>query len=279
MFERKTLNLSEIQLSYLEWNRGKEPLLLLHGLADRAMVWLSLGNYLSDRYHIIAPDLRGHGDSSKPDRNYGFTVMISDLETLMESLGWQNAHILGHSWAAKLAAIWASKHSDRFRSLMLVDPFFIGKLPKWFEITFPLLYRVLPFLKLTGSFASYAEAEAIAKNLKQYRGWTNLQQQVFQAGIEQKEDGSCECKFAISARNEIFAEVMSVDGLTEAIAIPSLLIKPKQGLNRSELQLKPYKKYLSNLQICEIPGNHWVHLVEPEAFNLAVADFLRKLAA
>ena len=68
---RNTLHLPDIELSYLEWQpeTGKEKvprLLLLHGLADSASVWTSLGNYLSNRYHIVAPDLRGHGESSKP---------------------------------------------------------------------------------------------------------------------------------------------------------------------------------------------------------------------
>ncbi len=43
MFVRKTVNLSPTQLSYLEWHQGQEPLLLLHGLADHALVWSSLG--------------------------------------------------------------------------------------------------------------------------------------------------------------------------------------------------------------------------------------------
>ena len=57
VYTRKNLNLSEIQLSYLEWQPKenqdkKQPLLLLHGLADSALVWLNLGEYLADKYHI-----------------------------------------------------------------------------------------------------------------------------------------------------------------------------------------------------------------------------------
>lgn len=66
---RETLFLPDIQLSYLEWNQGKEPLVLLHGLADHALVWSNLGDYLAQRYHIVAPDLRGHGKSGKPLTN------------------------------------------------------------------------------------------------------------------------------------------------------------------------------------------------------------------
>lgn len=287
MPERHTINLANIQLSYLEWNRGeenqtltppgmgrKEPLLLLHGLADHGNVWLSLGDYLGEKYHIIAPDLRGHGESSKPETGYSFADFISDLEELMVSLGWKNAHVVAHSWSAKLLPIWATQHPERFRSLTLVDPFFIEKIPRIFELSFPILYRVLPFLKTMGPFPSYEAAEELAKKLKQYQGWSELQQQVFKTGIEQKSDGSWGSKFVIAARDGVFAEVMRVAGLTVPIDIPTLFIKPVKGLNRTEWQMKPYKKYLQNLNVCEVPGNHWAFLVEPEAFNRTVEKFL-----
>ncbi|WP_013320757.1 alpha/beta fold hydrolase [Gloeothece verrucosa] len=274
---RQTLNLNNLQLSYLEWNQAETPLLALHGLADHGLVWSSLGDYLAAEYHIIAPDLRGHGESSKPPQGYRFIDYIQDLEALMNHLGWKNAHILGHSWGAKLAAIWATQHPERFRSLTLIDPFFIDKMPSWFNLTFPILYQVLPFLKVMGPFPNYQAAEKIAQGLKQYRGWTILQQQIFQEGMEQKADGTWGSKFIKPARDEIFEDVMRVAGLTKPLDIPTLFIKPKQGLNRTEWQLKPYKTYLKNLQIEEVPGNHWAFLVEPEAFNQTVKGFLSKM--
>ena len=271
---RQSLIQPELELSYLEWHQGQEPLILLHGLADSAWVWTSLGDYLADSHHLIAPDLRGHGESSKPETSYSSKEIVADLEVLMNSLGWKNAHILGHSWGAKIAAIWASNHPERFRSLILVDPFFIGKLPAWLKITFPLLYRVLPFLKGMGPFPSYEAAASLAKSLKQYRGWSPLQQKAFQASIEQKSDGAWGSKFTVYARDQIFEDVMKVDGLTQKLTIPTLFIKPETGLNRTAWQLQPYRTYLLNLEIKEVPGNHWAFLVEPEIFNQNVANFL-----
>lgn len=271
---RRSLTHSEIELSYLEWHQGQTPLLLLHGLADSAWVWANLGEYLADSYHIIAPDLRGHGESSKPETGYSSSEIITDLEALMNSLGWQNAHILGHSWSAKIAAIWATKHPERFRSLILVDPFFIGKLPAWFKITFPLLYRVLPFLQGMGPFTNYEEAENLAKNLKQYRGWSPWQQKAFQESIESKSNGKWGSKFSVSARNCIFEDVMKVDGLTQKLTISTLLVKPEAGINRTAWQLRPYRNYLNDLKIKEVPGNHWAFLVKPEKFNQTIANFL-----
>jgi haloacetate dehalogenase len=273
---RHTLSLPDIQLSYLEWNQGKEPLLLLHGLADHSLVWSSLGETLSDRYHIVAPDMRGHGESSKPDRGYTFADAIADLEALMDRLGWSWAHVVSHSWTGKLALIWARQHPECLRSMILIDPVFVWKMPNFLKITFPFLYQVLPFLKGMGPFATYEDAEQQARQLSLYEGWSPLQQQVFQDGIEQKADGRWGSKFTLPARDGIFEDVMQVAGLTVPIDIPTLFIQPEKGVNRQDWQLKPYKTYLKNLRICQVPGNYWPFLVQPEAFNQTAEAFLEE---
>ena len=274
MPQRQTFTNNSMEISYLQWSDRGMPLLLLHGMADHALVWSSLGDYLRSNYQVIAPDLRGHGESGKPATGYHFQDYIGDLRALINHLGWTQAHILGHSWSAKIAAIWATKQPEVFKSLILVDPFFIDKMPSWIRITFPILYQVLPFLKITRSFDSYQSIEAIARQLKQYKGWSNLQQEVFKNAIEQKADGSWSSKFTLSARQEIFEDVMGFAGLTKTLDIPSLLILPQQGLNRTAWQIQSYKKYLKSLEIKKIPGNHWAFLGEPETFNQAVAEFL-----
>ncbi|MCA2657303.1 MAG: alpha/beta hydrolase [Microcystis sp. M049S2] len=274
MPQRRTFTNNSMEISYLQWSDRGIPLLLLHGMADHALVWSSLGDYLSSNYQVIAPDLRGHGESGKPATGYHFQDYIGDLRALINHLGWTQAHILGHSWSAKIAAIWATQQPEVFKSLILVDPFFIDKMPSWIRITFPILYQVLPFLKITRSFDSYQSIEAIARQLKQYKGWSNLQQEVFKNAIEQKADGSWSSKFTLSARGEIFEDVMGFAGLTKTLDIPSLLILPQQGLNRTAWQIQSYKKYLTSLEIKKIPGNHWAFLGEPETFNQAVAEFL-----
>ena len=274
MPQRQTFTNNSMEISYLQWSDRGMPLLLLHGMADHALVWSSLGDYLSSNYQVIAPDLRGHGESGKPATGYHFQDYIGDLRALINHLGWTQAHILGHSWSAKIAAIWATQQPEVFKSLILVDPFFIDKMPSWIRITFPILYQVLPFLKITRSFDSYQSIEAIARQLKQYKGWSNLQQEVFKNAIEQKADGSWSSKFTLSARGEIFEDVMGFAGLTKTLDIPSLLILPQQGLNRTAWQIQSYKKYLTSLEIKKIPGNHWAFLGEPETFNQAVAEFL-----
>jgi pimeloyl-ACP methyl ester carboxylesterase len=272
--QQQVLQLPDLHLSYWEWNQGQEPLLLLHGMADHGLVWAQLGEFLQDQYHILAPDLRGHGNSGKPLHGYRCTDIIADLEALMAHRGWNSAHVIAHSWSAKVATVWAKQHPNMMRSLVLVDPFFINAIPRWLKPTFPWLYRILPFLKMLGPFETYEQAKRQAQQLKQYDGWSTWQQAVFEAGIEQKPDGRWGSKFVVQARDEIFADVMEVAGLTTAIAIPTLFIQPERGLNRTAWQLKPYRTYLQNLKLTQVPGNHWCFLGEPIAFNHAIATFL-----
>ena len=281
ILERQTLFLPNIQISYLEWNQGQEPVLLLHGLADHALVWSDFGDYLGNclakSYHVVAPDMRGHGESSKPEKDYSFASAIADLESLMDKVGWSSAHVVAHSWSGKLACIWARQNPERLKSMVLVDPIFIWKMPSFLKLTFPILYSVLPFLKGMGPFNSYEEAEELARKLNQYQGWTPLQQQVFQAGIEEKADGSWGSKFTTAARDGIFDEVMRVPGLTIPIDIPTLFIQPEKGVNRQDWQLKTYKTYLKNLRVTTAPGNHWCFLTQPEAFKQIVEGFLKSV--
>lgn len=272
----KTLHVNNVDLFYREWGSG-EPVLLLHGLGDHSLVWRSLAEDLSDRFRCIAPDLRGHGESSKPpESDYSCDAIAQDLEALVSDIQIPPAHVVTHSWAAKIALVWARQHPERVKSLVLVDPFFVNRLPGFFRPTFPVLYRTLPFLKIMGPFPSYEAAEAIARTLKQYRGWSPLQQEVFRTTMEQRSDGQWMNKFVNAARNGVFEDILQRAGLVEAIDIPTLLVLPEGGLNRMDWQIKPYRQHLPQLQSVSVPGNHWPHLVEPEACNAAINAFLTR---
>ncbi|MEM9002888.1 MAG: alpha/beta hydrolase [Cyanobacteria bacterium P01_F01_bin.86] len=282
---RKTWPISQtLHLSYLTGGIGA-PVMLLHGLADHGLVWSNLAAVLSappptglhQSYHCIAPDLRGHGKSSKPPASaYDSRVLAADLETLAQGLKLGPVKVVAHSWAAKIALLWAQQQPQRICRLILVDPFFVNRLPRVFRMSFPILYRTLPFLKVMGPFASYEAAMAVARSLKQYRGWSPLQAAAFEAGMEQKPDGRWGSKFAIAARNGVFQDVLQLAGLTQSLTTPTCLIIPQQGLNRTAWQLRPYQKYLSDCTTLSVPGNHWPHLVEPQAFNQTILTLLNE---
>lgn len=272
---RHLLTNAPVPLSYLEWG-SNEPVIMLHGLADHGLVWQSLAASLSAQYRCVAPDLRGHGNSGKPapPAAYDALEFVADLEGLAKALLPEPVTVIAHSWAAKLALLWAKHSPQRVKQLVLVDPFFVNTLPQLFRPTLPMLYRTLPFLKVMGPFPSQEAAAALAQTLKQYRGWSSLQQSVFEAAIEQKPDGTWGSKFAVAARNGVFEDILRRAGLTEPLSVPTHLLLPQAGLNRMTWQTRPYYRYLPNLQVQTIPGNHWPHLVEPEAFNAAIAAIL-----
>lgn len=268
------VQLPTLKLAYWDWPSAGEPVLLLHGLGDHGLVW---SGFVTDRehlFHCVAPDLRGHGDSDKPAQGYASPDICADLDGLMDALGWESAHVVAHSWSCKVALVWAQQRGDRLRSLTLVDPFFVNTLPPVLRLTFPLLYQVLPFLKMLGTFPSYEAAEQQAKQLKQYRGWSSLQEKVFQASIVPLENGQCQSKFVHTARNGVFADMVTTPGLTRSLSIPALLVIPTGGINRTAWQLQPYHAHLQQLEVTKVPGNHWCFLVEPDAFNQTVSKFI-----
>ncbi|MEM9770669.1 MAG: alpha/beta hydrolase [Cyanobacteria bacterium P01_D01_bin.73] len=274
-----------LQLKYLEWrpknggHSNSKTIFLLHGLGDRATVWSDLGKRLAeDNYHVVAPDLRGHGDSDKPESGYDFESIIDDLEDLIVALNIEQPIVaVGHSWAGKLVPIWVKRSPEKIAAQILVDPFFIERLPRISKLAFPLFYRVLPFLQMMGPFESRDAAETKAKGMKQYRSWSILQRHAFESNLEQKSDKTWGSKLAIAARNGIFEAVVLVSGLTERLNTPALVLIAEKGLNRSDWQLKPYQKYLANLTLKKLPGNHWLFLVDPESFSQEITCYLKQL--
>jgi pimeloyl-ACP methyl ester carboxylesterase len=269
---------ADLTLAYREIGTGP-PVVMLHGLADHSLVWQSLAQHLGDRYRCLAPDLRGHGDSSKPPASeYEARSIANDLEQFCAQRQLNTVTVIAHSWAAKVALFWARQCPQRLRHLILVDPFFVNRLPAIFRPTFPILYRTLPFLKVMGPFAELEQAQTVAQGLKQYQGWSAQQQAIFHAGMVQQADGQWRSKFAIAARNGVFDDILQTAGLTAPLPTPTTLLLPQAGLNRMAWQTRPYHQYLTQLQVQTIPGNHWPHLVEPVAFNAAIATTLDNLA-
>jgi haloacetate dehalogenase len=84
------------------------PLLLLHGNPETHVCWHKVANQLAERYHVIAPDLRGYGDSSAPEpdercMNYSFRAMAQDQIEVMRALGYERFFVAGHDRGGRTA--------------------------------------------------------------------------------------------------------------------------------------------------------------------------------
>ncbi|MGA7671000.1 MAG: alpha/beta hydrolase [Nitrolancea sp.] len=100
----------------------KPPLLMLHGIYHRAESWLPVAERLAKSYRLIMPDLRGHYRSDWPETGYELPDYAADAAGLLDSLGIDQAFVLGHSLGAMIAMVLSGQHPDRVRALVLEDP-------------------------------------------------------------------------------------------------------------------------------------------------------------
>lgn len=123
MTERQ-VDLGEVSLSIAEAGAGQRPLLLVHGFTgakEDFTPWL--GRLAAAGWHAVAPDLRGHGASSKPpaEASYSFEIMADDMLRLTGTLGWDRFVLLGHSMGGMIAQFMARTAADRLDGLILMD--------------------------------------------------------------------------------------------------------------------------------------------------------------
>ena len=99
-----------------------ENLVLIHGLGANLAFWyMGIARLLARQYRVITYDLRGHGRSTMPVDGYTLPHMASDLEALLDHLGVDHAHIVGHSFGARIALYFTTLRPERVRTLTAAD--------------------------------------------------------------------------------------------------------------------------------------------------------------
>ena len=112
-----------LRLHYVDWgNAGAPPLLLLHGGRDHCRNWDWVARTLSDRYHVIAPDLRGHGDSAwSASGHYTMANYIYDLAQLVHQQNLAPVSIIAHSLGGNIALRYAGVYPEAVRRLVAIE--------------------------------------------------------------------------------------------------------------------------------------------------------------
>src|SRR5687768_17084953 len=88
------------------------PILLIHGsTVDSHTDWDSIAPELARRYKVYVPDCRGHGRSNNPDLTYSFKELADDVAAFVRAMGYERAHIIGHSIGGKVAVVMLVAHS------------------------------------------------------------------------------------------------------------------------------------------------------------------------
>lgn len=120
----RTVDLGAVTLAVDEAGVGGRPLLLLHGYTGGKNDFVDVIGPLAERgWHVVAPDHRGHGSSSKPasEDDYSFELFAADALALADTLGWDSFVLLGHSMGGMIAQILTLTAPERVRGLILMD--------------------------------------------------------------------------------------------------------------------------------------------------------------
>ena len=129
---RHTVRVNGIRMHVAEAGKGP-PVVLLHGYPETWYAWRNQWPNLARDYHVIMPDLRGYGDSDKPDSGYDKRTMAEDVRQLVAHFGYDRISLIGHDRGARVATRFAKDHRqmvDRKRSKTIASTSFACNSPR-----------------------------------------------------------------------------------------------------------------------------------------------------
>ncbi|MBL0739865.1 alpha/beta fold hydrolase [Chryseolinea lacunae] len=132
-FEHKTALVNGVNIHYVIGGQG-EPLVLVHGFGQNWYMWNRLLPELSKYFTVIAPDLRGVGESDKPDSGYDKKNMAVDVHELVKSLGYTSVNLAGHDIGLMVAYAYAAQFPTEVKKLALMDALLPGVEPVWSQV-------------------------------------------------------------------------------------------------------------------------------------------------
>jgi pimeloyl-ACP methyl ester carboxylesterase len=125
-------NVNGVRLHYLIAGKG-DPVVLLHGYAETSHMWLPLIAELAKTHAVVAPDLRGAGQSSTPPDGYAKAAMAQDIHALARKLGYERVRIVGHDIGLMVAYAYAAQYPSEVDRIVLMDAFLPG-VGKWRDV-------------------------------------------------------------------------------------------------------------------------------------------------
>jgi pimeloyl-ACP methyl ester carboxylesterase len=130
-FSHHTASVNGIQMHYVIGGKG-DPIVLLHGFPQTWYEWRHIMPELAKNYTVIAPDLRGFGDSSKPVTGYDGKTTAEDIYQLISQLGFNQILLVAHDVGSQTAYSYAAAHPNNVSKLVIMDFPFPGFLPPEF---------------------------------------------------------------------------------------------------------------------------------------------------
>lgn len=273
-----------LKLHYVDWgNADAPPLLLVHGGRDHCRNWDWVAEKLRDRYHVIAPDLRGHGDSAwSPDGNYDMDAFVYDLAQLIHQLDLSPVTIVSHSMGGNVALRYTGLYPDTVSKLVAIE----GLAPRQADRRTPRNARRRPVPQMDrrqttggGPFAaplSDARRCAGADDGRKCLSDPEQARHLTIHGVSRNEDGTWSWKF------DNYLNIWSVFDLSHdeiaslwaEITCPTLLL---YGAN--SWASNPAKDgriaHFKSAQVIEFENaGHWLHHDQFDRFMSTLDDFL-----
>jgi len=132
-FKHHEVQLPDVRIHFVREGSGP-PLLLLHGWPGFWWEWHKVIDELARDFDVIVPDLRGYGDSEKPDLSdpsrYHLNLATDDQAHLLQNLGIDQAYVVGFDWSALIAHKFVRKYRDLTNRAMIINPI----VPGWEEL-------------------------------------------------------------------------------------------------------------------------------------------------
>ncbi len=228
---------NNLALHYVQWGERGTPIIFVHGLTANAFCFQAFADTFSSDYRVMAYDLRGRGDSAKPEQGYSVPTHAADLASLIDALGLERPHIVGHSLGALVALYFAAHYPEKMRKLVLIDagaplPWATPEeQPVWLTSAINRLGTTVP------SFEAYIALLKQAPFLGPY--WNTYVDAYFEHDVYRRPDGSVVSKASRDAVIEEGANYHQAEPEQQwrNVHCPTLLLRAGQGLFFDDDQL------------------------------------------
>ncbi|HXC56425.1 MAG TPA: alpha/beta hydrolase [Rhizomicrobium sp.] len=274
-----------LRLHYVDWgNAGAPHLLMIHGGRDHCRNWDWVAERLKDRYHIIAPDLRGHGDSEwATGAGYNEIHYIYDIAQLVHQKKMAPVTIVAHSLGGSIALLYAGLYPETIAKVVAIEG--LGPSPKMLEqwAGTPVEDRVRGMFEARRKSAGrsprkYASIEDAVTRMKEENAHLNEAQarHLTLHGALQNEDGTWSWKFDNMVRmgGPGGLSVEDQRHLWGRIAAPVLLVRGTESW-ASDPVADGRIAHFKNARLANIESaGHWSHHDQFDVFMAKVEAFL-----
>ena len=274
-----------LRLHYTDWgNEGAPTVVLVHGGKDHARNWDRVARALRHDYHVIAPDLRGHGDSGWAiGGTYAIWDFVLDLAQLVEALGEGPVTLVGHSLGGAVTLHYAGTFPERVERLVAIEG--MGPPPAMEKqlASTPAHERIQRWVESMRGLAArtprrYPTIEEAAERMQEANPHltAELARHLTVHGVARNEDGTFSWKFDNYVRAFAPARFRAEDTreLWSRIDCPVLLMRGTESWARDpekDGRMSAFK----DARLVNIEGaGHWVHHDQLDPFLAAVQPFL-----